>query len=655
MLMTWYRQRRGGRDDGGAIAIIVALSMMALLVGAALVVNLGLARVDRVTNKTYTDAAAEAGIAATGSARYPYAGACIALAYLRANDPELKNMTTSWQTGAETAVTGDPCATGSALLTAVCVPNTTSSYAWFTGTSTNGRITAEIKSGYHMPDPKFPSDGAADNSASDCDQLAVIITEREKTGLGNAANDPNTPKDITTMVRSVGRATVVPGDSAAALVLLEQHSCDSLRVDGGGTIAAWVYGSGAAAGSIHTDSLADACTGDVRSRATLYAPDWSNSFIKAFPAETGGAPGTITSAALSGAPGANPANAANPKLGVVCAQGATSCGPVTGSPVVGRAPVDNRYLVGARNAIGAAAAQYTKGSSPGSTAGGVPYTVLGCNLNASNNAVAVFVNCPGGAIVGGADKITFPNATDFVVNGSLQIGSGGALTLPNVVRLYVKGAAGGNGMTVNGAAWLDLNTGAPTTTCAARAAAPAAQIVVGNGSFNVTAGNGDPKVSNHLCNTTVLMADGSGFNGSGTGCLLPTPPDVGTGPAPLDNSCKGFINVSGAQKLDWTAPNHVTGAAGAGDWANLEDLAFWTETSGSNTIAGSGNIQVTGVFFLPNANSVSITGDGSTAVIERAQFVARKLLINGSSKLMLRPIPTDSVPFSQSTAFGLVR
>ena len=31
-----------------------------------------------------------------------------------------------------------------------------------------------------MPDPKFPSDDAADNSASDCDQLAVIITEREK-------------------------------------------------------------------------------------------------------------------------------------------------------------------------------------------------------------------------------------------------------------------------------------------------------------------------------------------------------------------------------------------------------------------------------------------------------------------------------------------
>ena len=161
--------------------------------------------------------------------------------------------------------------------------------------------------------------------------------------------------------------------------------------------------------------------------------------------------------------------------------------------------------------------------------------------------MAIFVNCPGGAIVGGADKITFPNATDFVVNGSLQIGSGGALTLPNVVRLYVKGAASGKGILVDGAAFLNLTPAARSTTCAARAAAPAAQIVVGNGSFNVTAGGG---FMNHLCNTTVLMADGSGFNGSGSGCPIPTPPDVGTGPAPLDNSCKGFINVSGDRS--WT-------------------------------------------------------------------------------------------------------
>ena len=150
-----------------------------------------------MTNQSYTDSAAAAGIRATDigdGQNHPFLGACAAMNYLLVNDPQLAGMSSSWKTGAGASVTGDPCAAGAAQQTTVCAPNTSSSWAWYTGTSTSGSVTVDIKTGYTTPDPAFDASGSSDNGLAaqgGCDQLAVIVHETEKPGLGKIASSNN--------------------------------------------------------------------------------------------------------------------------------------------------------------------------------------------------------------------------------------------------------------------------------------------------------------------------------------------------------------------------------------------------------------------------------------------------------------------------------
>src|SRR5690349_942499 len=83
---------RRPREERGAAAILMAFCLTAVLVGAGLVVDFGIARYDRASNKSAADAAALAGAAAVspGDGLYhPWNGVCTALAYLQANDPDV--------------------------------------------------------------------------------------------------------------------------------------------------------------------------------------------------------------------------------------------------------------------------------------------------------------------------------------------------------------------------------------------------------------------------------------------------------------------------------------------------------------------------------------------------------------------------------------
>jgi hypothetical protein len=666
--MRWPVRRH--RGEQGAVAVIVAFSMSALLVVAGLVVNLGLARTDKLTNKSYTDAAATAGIrgadALNNGQLHPFAGACTALAYLQANDRDLAVLSKSWKKGDGTTI-ADPC--GSApMLSALCVPNSPASWAWFSGTALGGRITVDIKTGYATPDstpifpggPPFDAAGSGDPSnvaAGSCDQLAVIMHQTEHPGFGKGAK----ASDVVVATRSVGRETG-GGDSpfGAAFVLMEQHACRVLQVTGTGKVS--VHGNGVIPGSIHADSLGDGCSAGDK----IFYIDQGSALIKANKAVTGSAGGIITTTALSGAAGAVPANAYS-QVPWVCAEQSTGlCSAPTGAPMIGRAPADKRYSVGVRNAMSLAAAQYTKGSlpapPPGSTLANVAYYVMpNCSptlaqVTAVAAQTAIFFDCPGGVSISNSGAaFAFPNATDFVVNGPLSISSGASLSLPLAVRVYIKGVVGGAGVSATGS-FIRINQGAsytppPGSGCPARAAAAASQVVIGNGSFTVGAGSNAA-----MCNVTLLMADGSGFGGSTNLCPVPIPTvPPGTGQIPTNNTCGGYFNISGSSALDWNGPNRVSGQAQASDWANLEDLAFWSETSSANsTIGAGGSVQVTGVFFLPNA-VFTISGAGIQNISANAQFISRRLIVGGSALIDLDPIATDVVTTALTPTFGLVR
>ena len=82
----------GPDRDQGAVAILVALSMTVVLVATAMVLDFGIARVDRATNKGTTDAAVLAGLRGLVGVDYdrkPWRGVCAALTYLGANGEQL--------------------------------------------------------------------------------------------------------------------------------------------------------------------------------------------------------------------------------------------------------------------------------------------------------------------------------------------------------------------------------------------------------------------------------------------------------------------------------------------------------------------------------------------------------------------------------------
>lgn len=93
-------------------------------------------------------------------------------------------MTGSYKSGSGGGIAGDPCLTGSPLQTLQCLPSQPSTWARYTGSADSGRINVEVKSGYVLPDPTFADDTvlAADTGGTDaggCDQLAVVVTERQ--------------------------------------------------------------------------------------------------------------------------------------------------------------------------------------------------------------------------------------------------------------------------------------------------------------------------------------------------------------------------------------------------------------------------------------------------------------------------------------------
>ncbi len=628
------------RSEGGAVALLVAVSLTLLLVAAAMVLDFGLIRFDKQINKAAADSAATAGGAALNQGDgviRPWRGVCTAIAYLKANSTEMATMTGSYKSGAGAVVSGDPCLSGSALQNQQCLPSQPSSWAWFSGSVDDGRLGVEVKSGYVLPDPAFADDTVlstdkGDNGAGGCDQLAVVVTERQKPGFGSLA----TSSDLVTRIRSVARTgSESVSEAPVALLLLERTSCQALAVNSTNTRID-ILGVGTSPGVIHADSLGSGTCGN--SESVLFGKFPQG--IVARKAPTGGAPGMITTTALSGLPGAVPAKATDGAANV-CAESGTACTAATGRGVVGRAPVDRRYLAGVRSAMGLASTEYARTTASATSAG---YRVIsgGCgnfSPSAAEAAAAkVFVNCPGGITL---NNSTFANATDVVFNGSVTIKSNQTLSLPSAVRVYVKGAAGGTGVSASGS--LSINQSSAST-CATRTTAPRARLVIGNGSFT-----GGAQANFQMCHTSVLMAEG--FTSA---CPLPTS-TTSPGTAPYTNSCRGFIDVGGGGAMDWTAPNLVTAKATQTDWDQLEDLALWTETSTGSRIGGGGILLVSGVYFLPNAQPFTLSGQGTQSNGANAQFVARRLEASGQGTLIMKPNPNDVVTIPGLPTSGLVR
>lgn len=576
--------------ESGAVAIVVAISMTMLLVVVGMVLDFGIARLDRQTSKTVADSAVTSGMQGlnSGDGRIlAYKGACEALRYVKANQPELSSL--SWS-----------ACTNPVLLDRECSVSDSTTHASYTG-SANG-LSVQIRAPYTLTGSGWAEEQLTTSQADQltpadaCRQIAVIISRTRKPGFGSLA----TSKQMTTAVRSVGRVTFSSDQQqVVALLLLERTGCGVVTINGTNSYVR-VEANGLSPGLIHADSDGSVCSGG----SAIFAGDHPNGI---FAQRAGAAPGIIRNRAVGTA---NASRSVDQTANVVAEGGAVSAG-----PLVTRFPVDWRYMVGARLAM----LEY---QTEAATLG-LGYTVRNCNDSAASLAAVtgkLWIQC-GSSTTFNTSNVTLQATTVFF---NAKAVSASNLSLPNARRVYISGdsANNGNGLIANGSSFRMNHGGAAT--CPTTPTVNRARLVIGAGGISSNSTG-----TLQLCGTTVLLR-----GGVPGGCI---PANLGI--APLDVACNGRLGVGGT--TDWTAPNKVGATATNADWSDLEDLALWTEASGSHDIGGGGSMRLSGSFFLPNGE-FKVHG-GSSQDVRNAQYIARTFRADGGSLLAMAPNPPDAV------------
>ena len=591
---------------------MVAMSMVAVLVAAALVLDFGIARLDRTQNKSVADSAVAAGMRGLdmGDARtHSFNGVCQALNFLKANKPALASL--SWA----------PCSDPNRLAT-ICEWDNPLTHASFTG-SANG-VTVEINSPYDLTSTSSTSweeetlgTLAADRltSQDSCNHLSVVVRQTRQPGLGSLATD----SDMTTAVRSVGRvAETTLDDQPVALLLLERMECNTVVVNGTNSFVR-VLANGVTPGLIHSDSTGELCTGSQR----ILVGDHPSGVIARASSTS---PGLIRVRAIGTSKGVHGYDSATN----VVAEG----GVVGPGPLVGRRPVDVRYMAASKAAI----AEYetvaaTNGNAPG-------WDKLDCGASKAaleSKLGKLWINCPDGAKTFNTANVTL-QATEIFFNAKTVAAAD--LAMPNATRVYVSGDTATNGKAIAASGSFSMGPGSSNASCADTTTTPTlsrARLVIGAGSLS-----SNPSDTVRLCGTTVLLR-----GGVAGGCI-----PVSTGTAPTTVTCNGRLTLSGT--TDWTAPNKVAGQATPADWLDFEDIAFWTEASGSHDVGSSGaTMRLSGVFFLPNGE-FKVHG-GASQNVRNSQYIARWFRADGGSVLEMQPNPYDVIGVPALTGFTLVR
>ncbi len=97
----------------------------------------------------------------------------------------------------------------------------------------------------------------------------------------------------------------------------------------------------------------------------------------------------------------------------------------------------------------------------------------------------------------------------------------------------------------------------------------------------------------------------------------------------------GRINLGGGAQhgeLTWTAPRD----------GPFRALALWSESGALHEMDGQGDLRLRGVFFAPNA-TIEFDGQGGQLNRANAQFLSFRLTMKGQGTLVLRPDPAEAI------------
>jgi hypothetical protein len=97
----------------------------------------------------------------------------------------------------------------------------------------------------------------------------------------------------------------------------------------------------------------------------------------------------------------------------------------------------------------------------------------------------------------------------------------------------------------------------------------------------------------------------------------------------------GNIDIgAGTGTVTWTAP--ING--------NFAGLALWSESSAAHQLGGQASMNCVGVFFMPNADPFTFTGQGTQQALQ-IQLITYRLSVAGQGVLDLVPVPTNRLTF----------
>lgn len=405
-------RRRRAASDSGTVLIIASLSMVAVLVVVAIVLDLGYLRGGATLDQSTADFAALSGGGSLGTGEYQKACQQM-VASVNLNTPS------SVSFNASTFCTSMGTTTCSGGLLAQATP-----------AATSGKFTLSIR--FPVPNAEIsdPDFGAGLHDATPCQRMRVVLTSVEPSFFGGVVG---TSSYTTTRTATVVPAKGTEGRRPPALWVLEPRQCQSLETDGSGTtirVGSATIPEKRGVIQVESDGTGSGCSA---SKTTIE----STGLIEALP--TSGSPvgrGEIRLVALP--------SGATVCSGTACKQSQVGSSiapaPVPAGLPATRAPVDWKWncKAGYPTYLGVTIKNCPDPSAPridqliaaigpsGQPAGFQRWTAArSCNASGTITVTGNWwVDCPGGLTVSTGDNVTFANGNVVFDGGIKMTGSG---------------------------------------------------------------------------------------------------------------------------------------------------------------------------------------------------------------------------------------
>lgn len=605
------RLRRVHHDESGTVILVVTLIMVALLLLAGLVIDVGGVRGFRANQQSISDAAAAAGAVTLAETRDGQAACNTAKAYVISNARGVDTLA-----GIDCNTFPVSCDADTGEVTAVTVEGRFTISIAFPVADSSPLLDSQVLGA--LPQPASPEDG------HQCERIGVSIESTFSTTFSRLAGIDT----LQANVHTVAKASLAKGDAMPVnLLVLDRTGCQTIRSSGNG--------------GIYIDAVYDPDEDDDPSNGLqpLLEPGLAAS-------DSDGSAGCAGSDGVIDIDGTNAVLRADGPEGCTNQTGTHLMNGLTAGEGCGRI----RTLAPGTPGCNFPACTTGGGTPPNPEPTKLPLRLTRASVDYRYNCKTDYSTIPG-SIAWATSALTPANAQD--IPGCLD---------PQATHIYDLIATVGAGGTPTGfQSWTGAGypctvQGPPGTTILVPAGnwqvdCPAfivKRTVVFQGGNVVVDGSVDIESSGILAVNasagSYAAVDPEAWVFLRSGLLR----KAGDAVLVMNNtflyaSRNAHIEMAGGNgRLTWVAP----------DQGDFDDLALWGDSPTTHLWAGQADLTLEGVFFTPFAQAEYAGTAGQNQV--RAQFVARSLHARGQGTLIVAPEFGRSVQFPRAES-ALIR